>query len=340
MKILRMKRMYVLFLASVLSFFTVNITSAISPKEPKKEKFAETLCTQSERKIPLAYTVDVVVIGGSTAAVSAAVSAAQNGAKVFLVAQETYLGEDVCGTYRYWDVPSTVQKTALGAKLFGSGLPIPLKFKQCLDNELINNKVGFLISSYVTDLLTDENGDPSGVVIANRSGRQAIEAKVVIDATPRAMVAHLTAATFTKYPEGNQYFKFIVVGNTQKKLKNGSSRLLPQPIVFKDKSYQAIEYSLDIFMKDDSYRSFANAEHIARDLTWDPSQVESGDLLFQTPPDHVVGESSSVKTELDSQKLNLSVFQPKNVSRFFLLNGMADIHRNLAEKLLQPGGLI
>ena len=333
------KRTYFLFLVITIFCFTQNISSFASSKEYENEKFSEKFCVLSERKIPVAYSVDVVVVGGSTAAVSAAVSAAQSGAKVFLIAQETYLGEDVCGTYRYWDVPSTVKKTVLGAKLFGGGLPVPLKFKQCLDNELINNKVGFLFSSYVTDLLTDELGNPSGVVIANRSGRQAIKAKVVIDATPRAMVAHLTTATFTKYPK-KQNFKFIVIGNNPKTLRNGKFRILSQPVVFKDKSYKAIEYSLDIFMKDDSFRSFANAEHIARDLTWDPNQVEVGDLLFQTPPDHIVGESSSIKEELDSEMLDLSAFQPKKVNRFFLLNGMADVHRTFATKLLQPGGLI
>ncbi len=297
-------------------------------------------CNESSRKIPVAYTVEVVVIGGSTAAVAAATTAAQNGAKVFLVAQETYLGEDICGTYQYWNISPKALNTSLGKKLFGNGLPIPLKFKQTLDNELINNKVGFLFSSYVTDILSDAQGNPAGVVIANRSGRQAIKAKIIIDATPRAMVAHLTPAIFTPYPTGKQRFKFIVVGNDEKKQLNGSSVILPQLVVSKDKAYKAIEYSLELEMKDDSFESFAKAEQVARDLTWDPNQVESSDLLFQVPPDHVIAKSSWDQPELDSETINLDAFQPRKSTRILLLSGMADIHRSAAAEFLLPGGSI
>ena len=297
-------------------------------------------CNQSARKVPVAYHVDIVVVGGSTAAVAAAVAASKNGSKVFLVAQETYLGEDVSGTYRYWNSNPENVKTGLGKKLFGQGLPVPLKFKKILDNELIDNKIGFLFSSYVTDLLTDSQGNPAGVVIANRSGRQAIRAKVIIDATPRAMVTRLTSADFTPYPSGKQNFKFIVIGNTPKNFSEGSFVELPQPVIAKDKSYKALEYSLNIDMKDGSFESFANAEQIARDLTWDPNQVDSGDLLFQVPPDHVIGRISQPKSGFNVENLDLKVFQPQNVSRIFLLNGLADIDRKLAEDLLRPGGLI
>jgi NADPH-dependent 2,4-dienoyl-CoA reductase/sulfur reductase-like enzyme len=297
-------------------------------------------CNQSARKIPVDYSVDVVIVGGSTAAVAAAVSAAQNGAKVFLVAQETYLGEDVCGTCRYWNVSPKALNTTLGRKLFGNGLPVPLKFKQTLDNELINNKIEFLFSSYVTDLLIDMRGNPAGVVLANRSGRQAVRAKVIIDATPRAMVSRLTDASFTPFPSGKQNFRFIVIGNDEKKIPNGTALVMPQPVLVKDKEYKAIEYSIDIEMKDLSFASFANAEQLARDLTWDPNQVESGDLLFQVPPYHIVGKSSWESPESDIETLSLTAFQPRKVSRFYLLNGVADIHRTAAADLLKPGGLV
>ena len=55
---------------------------------------------ESARDIPVAYDVDVVVVGGSTAAVAAAAQAAKDGAKVFLAAPRHYLGDDMCATYR------------------------------------------------------------------------------------------------------------------------------------------------------------------------------------------------------------------------------------------------
>jgi len=310
------------------------------PKAPANDNKESKYCYQSERKIPVAYTVDVVVVGGSTAAVAAATSAAQKGAKVFLVAQETYLGEDVCGTYRYWNIHPDALNTQLGKKLFGNGLPVPLKFKQTLDRELIDNKVEFLFSSYVTDLITDAQGNPSGVVIANRSGRQAIRAKVIIDATPRAMVSRLTSALFTPYPSGKQNFRFIVLGNNEKKVANSTFEFMPQSVKVKEKEYKAIEYSLFVDMKDGSYESFANAEQIVRDHTWDPNQVESGDLLFQVPPDHMIGKTSSVEVGSNIEKIALTVFQPQKVSRMFLLSAMADVSRLDAANLLLPAGMI
>ena len=50
--------------------------------------------------IPVVREADVVVVGGSTAAVSAAIAAKEAGADVFLIAPRPYLGEDMAGTLR------------------------------------------------------------------------------------------------------------------------------------------------------------------------------------------------------------------------------------------------
>ena len=55
---------------------------------------------ESARSIPVAYQVDVVIVGGSTGAVAAAVEAAAAGAKVFLAAERPYLGDDMTATLR------------------------------------------------------------------------------------------------------------------------------------------------------------------------------------------------------------------------------------------------
>lgn len=57
---------------------------------------------QSAREIPVAYDVDVLVVGGTTGAVSAAVAAAKAGARVFLAAPFPYLGEDITATLKLW----------------------------------------------------------------------------------------------------------------------------------------------------------------------------------------------------------------------------------------------
>ncbi|MEJ5340197.1 MAG: FAD-dependent oxidoreductase [Thermogutta sp.] len=57
---------------------------------------------QSARTLPVVADVDVAVIGGSTGAVAAAVAAAKEGARVFLVAQQPYLGDDITATLQLW----------------------------------------------------------------------------------------------------------------------------------------------------------------------------------------------------------------------------------------------
>ena len=74
--------------------------------------------TESERKIPLAYDVDVVVIGGTTRGVAAAQAAKESGASVFLAAPRPYLGEDICGTYRLWLDKGLEPKSKLGKAMF------------------------------------------------------------------------------------------------------------------------------------------------------------------------------------------------------------------------------
>ncbi len=66
----------------------------------------------------------------------------------------------------------------------------PMHVKKTLDDALLAAKVQYLYSCYATDVLRDEKGNLCGIVMANRAGRQAILAKVIIDATDRAWVAH------------------------------------------------------------------------------------------------------------------------------------------------------
>ncbi len=107
-----------------------------------------------------------------------------------------------------------------------------------------------------------------------------------------------------------------------------------------DIRYKAIEYTLQINMRDGSWASFAEAEQIARDHTWDPNQVESADLLFQNPPDKMVGQKRWNNVDVDNQKINLKVFQPKKTDNLFVLSGSANLSKKASETLLQPGKLI
>lgn len=74
----------------------------------------------SGRDFPISKEVDVLVVGGTSGGVAAAVAAAENGSKVFLMAQRPYLGEDICGTYRMWPDRSDFPLKGLAADVFQS----------------------------------------------------------------------------------------------------------------------------------------------------------------------------------------------------------------------------
>lgn len=100
-------------LAGCLRFSTRHDVSL-----PSASRIGGDVVAESAREIPVLYDVDVLVVGGSSGAVSAAVAAAQEGAKVFLAAPRPYLGEDLCGTYRLWLEPDEEPTSPLAAALF------------------------------------------------------------------------------------------------------------------------------------------------------------------------------------------------------------------------------
>lgn len=461
---------------------------------------------ESAREIPVAYDVDIVVVGGTSGGVAAAVEAAQQGASVFLAAQRPYLGQDICGTYRLWLEPDEMPTMPLAKKVFAepsisslvrSGInftyeadkasaaihrdkqppsllsdgrwhsasgesvqydgdvtviadlgaehrlskvhvmayqrrsqsgddfeaksvtvyisndrkrweqaaiidnkrlgrslpepwgpvefsasvagkaryvkfsvekspdvdrvllgeivieddrpqteadepaaripPTPMQVKRVLDEALLEAGVQFLYSCYATDVLRDSDGELAGIVMANRSGRQAVKARVIIDATLRATVARIAGASFEPYPAGPQTFKRIVVGDGVWTDKGLPARKMPAPIPVGDgPPRQAVEYTLEIAMRDDSFASFAKAEQIARDKTWDPAVEDSSEVLFQIPPDPIKGEASLISAWPGAEDVDLDPFRPAGVDRLFVLGGCADISRSAAEELLRP----
>jgi len=74
---------------------------------------------ESPRRIPVAADVDVLVVGGTAAAVAAAVEAAQAGTRVFLAGGYGYLGEDLAGTLEL-DCSSAPDATGLERRLRAS----------------------------------------------------------------------------------------------------------------------------------------------------------------------------------------------------------------------------
>ena len=235
--------------------------------------------------------------------------------------------------------------------------PRPMHVKKTLDEALLKAGVTYLYSCLPTDVLVDADGKPAGIVMANRAGRQAVLAKTIIDATDRATVARLAGVPFSTYPAGKQTFKRVVIGGEPVKNEGVTSRLpaapfsgpYPNKAKTSSGSFQVIEYTLELPMKDDSYASWAKADQQARTLTYHPEQQFTADRLFQVPPDAIqsmgsIGGSMSTllpgAEKITAAHLPLNVCQPVKASFIYVLGGCAQVSRPLAEKLLRPLALI
>ena len=118
-------------LATVLVALAV-LATGLPAAEPRAVR-------ESSRDIPVAYEVDVVVLGGSTGAVSAAAAAAQAGATVFLAAPHPYLGDDMTATLRLWLEEGEQPASPLAKALYDDKVqaredrkPLPLSYTASL----------------------------------------------------------------------------------------------------------------------------------------------------------------------------------------------------------------
>jgi len=149
---------------------------------------------QPARTLPVESEYDVVVVGGGAAGFGAAVAAARNGCKTLVIEQQSMLGGLV--TAGLVNIPMDFV-SGIGADMFARLKEVdglwhrnsdPEKHKLVLDRMVLETGCDVLLVSTVVDTLV--SGDEvRGVVVENKSGRQAILAKRVIDCSGDADAA-------------------------------------------------------------------------------------------------------------------------------------------------------
>jgi ribulose 1,5-bisphosphate synthetase/thiazole synthase len=193
---------------------------------------------EAGRMTPVYKRVRVLVCGSGSAGVAAAVCAARNGADTLLVERHSFLGGMASASYQVWfggatDILTGFSKEfaerldAMGAaKLLEryktqtaqTGIA-PLTYHISIDPEEWKNLASdmmeeagarFLTNTLVTDAIV-EDGVVKGVIIENKSGRQAILADVVIDATGDADVAARAGAPIDKLPQSGYLMGMIML---------------------------------------------------------------------------------------------------------------------------------
>lgn len=299
--------------------------------------------TEQSKHIPVAYNADIVVVGGSSAGVAAACEAKRSGASVFLISPRPYVGVDICAHQHLWLEPGEEPISELAKAVFGDGRwATPLAVKKAMDEALLRSGVPYLTGCYATEILFDEEGNVAGIVMVNRSGRQAVKAKVVIDGSRHAVLAHQTNAAFRGFKPGKKTFQFIVVGGEMQRGENLLGHKLgvtyDSPTTKRGRvvKYPVYQYTVSIDMKDGSPASFAAAEQEVRNLVAGSGMKDCSEVLYFIPDDTVVAESRIEDSWPGATQCDLSAYRPRGVSRLYVLSAYADVDKVVAEKMLRP----
>lgn len=171
------------------------------------------------KRVPIVYEADVVVAGAGVSGVFAALAAARHGAKTVLIERYSHIGgttgpglnagggnqgigpreniedahiyPEIAGLYKEFSERLREHRKALGT---GSQRLADSHDITYLAAKMLQEAgVELLVSTYVTDPIMEGNV-VKGVFIENKSGRGAVTASVVIDATGEADVARRAGA--------------------------------------------------------------------------------------------------------------------------------------------------
>ena len=313
--------------------------SSLYALDPRTDRFTSgRYCIQPGAAVPVIADVEVFIAGGTIGGVAAARSASEAGGKVFLAGALPYFGEDVCGTFQNAFDLDNYGQNDLCRKLFSAREYFsPMHIKTILEKELIEHKVNFLYCSYVTEVIFGNDGLPSGVIINNRTGRQAIKCKSIIDCTPGAYVTRLAGVRFRKPDNnGNTGFKFIAIGNQRNGDGTVTSNGLKKSATVNGKNYPVVEYSANLHVEDFSFASLAKIEQDIRDRTWDIGQVDSADQLSWQAPYKIYGQRSFTAQIANFQDVPIEAFIPEGFDNVFVLSACADLPESLCQSISIP----
>lgn len=170
------------------------------------------------REVPVQREADVVVIGGGSAGLNAAVAAARAGCRVTLIERYGFLGGTstaVLDTFYGFFTPGSEPRRVVGGipmevvnalfdhraamyrpNTYGAGTGItynPAVLKRVWDEIVTRAGVDLLLHAFCVDVLA-EGGEVRGVIVATKAGLLCVRGRVYVDASGDADVADRAGA--------------------------------------------------------------------------------------------------------------------------------------------------
>ena len=207
---------------------------------------------EAARKTPVLSETDVLVVGSGPGGLAASLAAAREGVNTILLERYgcfggniTQAGVESIAWYRHGgtiDVQGIGIELEQRAKQMGATDPEPQSQSEALNTELFKvvadtlvQEAGILPILHCMAVQTIMEGDTiKGIITESKSGRQAILAKRVIDATGDADIAHLAGAPWRIAPKNELLGVTVTFSLTGVDRKRFLSHVKMNPSTYKD----------------------------------------------------------------------------------------------------------